>query len=96
MTFEEKYGAPPFDPNDPRDARIEAFNTAGRNTEAKTAEDTQDIMGGMLAGLACAMSQQMDTSDMNHAVLRAGLLDLIPWAVDLMRSIDGLPPLPEA
>ena len=102
--FRRKHDASPFDGSDPRDARSEiarkilvrAFNDALETCDAKTSEDFHDIAGGLLVGLVCITAAHMENTDENHAALRAGLIQLIPWAVDLVRSMSDLPPLPEA
>lgn len=101
MKFEKKYNASPFDPNDPRDAKTEfarttllaAFATVLEECEVETGEDLQDIAGGLLVGLVGVLFCYSVSTDENHASLRAGLLQLLPWAVDMVRSIDNLPPL---
>ncbi len=104
MAFEERYNVPPFDPNDPRDVMsdtarrimIRAFQEAMHTVDAQSGEDLQDIMGGLLLGLVCVMSAHMETTDQSHAAIRSSLIRLAPWAVDMMRSFDDLPPLAEA
>ena len=103
MGFAERYNATPFDPNNRGDALserarvvlVDAFLEALSEVDAKNGEDMQSIASGLLVGLICVMMAQMKTSDESHAALRAGLIELIPWAVDLVRTIDDLPPLPE-
>lgn len=104
MGFAEKYNASPFDPNDPRDVRSEkarrvlvrAFIDSGLHTDASTGEDVQDIAAGLLVGLAGVVMAHSDQSDDNHASIRAGLIQIVPWAVDMVRAVDDLPPLSEA
>ncbi len=104
MGFREKYDASPFDPADPRDAKSEAarviligaFKDALHTVDAQSGEDVQDIMCGLLLGLVCIVSAHVENNDQSHAAIRSSLIQLAPWAVDMMRSIDGLPPLAEA
>lgn len=99
--FKLKYGATPFDPKDPRDARSErarkvlvgAALASMKKLDARTGEDMQDIAGGLLVGLVGVMFSFMESTDANHAALRASLIQLMPWAVDLVRDMEGLPPL---
>jgi hypothetical protein len=95
------YGASPFDPADPRDRRSEearkllvtAAIDALDKIDAPDGEALQDVAGGLLVGLVCVMSSMIEGTDENHASLRAGLLELVPWSIDMMRSIQDLPPL---
>ena len=99
--FAAKYGASPFDPDDPLDDMAEkarkllvrSFRKNLRDLDATTGEEVQAIAGGMLVGLVGVMAAHLEPTDENHAALRAGLIQLVPWAVDMVRSIDGRPPL---
>ena len=102
--FERKYDASPFDPTNPRDARSEAarqiiinsFLAAMDEIKTRTPEDVQDIAGGLFVGLVCIMASHIERTDKNDAHLRAGLMQMIPWAIDLMRDMEGKPLLAEA
>lgn len=99
--FSKLYEASPFDPSDPRDRRSEearkllvvaALSALGK-IDTPDGEALQDVAGGLLVGLVCVMSSLINDTDENHASLRAGLLELVPWSVDMMRSMQDLPPL---
>jgi hypothetical protein len=101
--FAQKWNASPFDETDPRDRRsesarkilIKAALASMNNLDVKGGEDMQDIAGGFLVGLVNIMASMMEPTDENHSSLCAGLLQLVPWAIDVSRSLDGLPPLPK-
>ncbi len=99
--FQRRYDASPFDPTDKRDVNSEAarkimltsFIAAMETTRAESGEDLQDIAGGLLVGLVQIMMGLGPVDDVTHGHIRAGLLELIPWAVDMSRQQHGLPPL---
>ncbi|MEL7090224.1 MAG: hypothetical protein AAFN94_00680 [Pseudomonadota bacterium] len=101
MSFQRKYNATPFDPTNPTDRiaersrklLVKAFAEAGRKIKPGEADDLQAMLAGFLVGQICIIAAHMESSDENHASLRAGIIELVPWAVDMMRSIDDLPPL---
>lgn len=102
--FIRKYDATPFDPSDRQEALAEnarkilvgAFLESVDGVSAEDGDDLRYILGGLLVGLACVMSSHMRADDQSHAALRSSLIEMTPWAVDMMRSIYDLRPLPEA
>jgi len=96
------YGATPFDENDPLDRMAEqarqtmltAALSSLAHIDARNGEQLQSVAGGLLVGLVCVVGSMAETTDENHAAMRAGLLQLVPWAIDMMRSMEGLGPLP--
>lgn len=101
MTFKIRYNASPFDPNDARDARSErarvilvsAFDRALEEMDAQTGEELQDIAGGLLVGSVGVMQALVTNDDATHRAMRDGMIELIPWAMDLIRDMQGLAPL---
>lgn len=99
--FQTKYNATPFDSGDPRDVLSErarkivvgAFIDALDTVDAKTGQDSQDILAGLLVGVVGIMIGSFESTDQNHAAIRASFLQVIPWAVDVVRSMENLPPL---
>lgn len=104
MGFAEKYSATPFDANNPRDCRSEkarviltkAYMEVMDTVPVDTGDDLQDVAGGFLVGLVGILAAQMAKTDANHAALRAGIIQLVPWAVDMVRSMDDLPPISDS
>lgn len=101
MDMGQKYGAGLFDPDDPSCARAErarkilclAFAEAASEIDTPDGEAVRDIAGGLLVGLVGILAAHSHGSDEDYAAIRAGLLQLTPWAVDMVRSINGLPTL---
>jgi hypothetical protein len=97
----EKYNVGPFDPSDPRDARSEKARQVlikaflGCEDMIYTGDDLQDVLSGLMLGVVSIMGAQIASTDESHAALRASLLEMIPYSVDLFRSMSDLPPLPE-
>lgn len=102
MELAEKYDVEPFDINDPREARSEkarkAVIDAFLNCDEMiyTGDDLQDVMCGLLFGVVCIMGSQLQPTDESHAALRASVLQMTPYSVDLYRSMLGLDPLVDA
>lgn len=101
-SFQQKWDASPFDENSDYDRIAETARKAviatwlnlGHEGLANDGEGVSAIAGGLLLGHVCILASFI--SDEDHDKLRAGLLQTIPWAVDMMRDMSGLPPLPEA
>jgi hypothetical protein len=97
----KKWGALPFDTSDPADIKADAARRmilesaihALEEFSPENGHELQAVAGGLLVGLLEVMMSMMPSTDANHASLQAGLLQLLPWAVDQSRSISGLPPL---
>ena len=100
--FRRRYNAEPFEITNRHDALAEksrqiitgAMLEALEDIDARNGEDINAVVAGLLVGLVGGASCFMPSSE--HASLRAALIQLIPWAVDLNRSMTDLPPLPEA
>lgn len=99
--FAEKYDATPFDPDDPFDALGEAarkivataFLESLEKVETRNGDELQAVAGGLLIGLIGCLRACAPPSDETDASIRAGLIELTPWAMDMARSVDDLPPL---
>lgn len=99
--FQRRYKATPFNAADrfdriadkSRATLIEAFQKQLRRIDAKDGEDVQAVAAGLLVGLVQIIMAHGDQTDMNHAHIRAGMLELVPWAIDLARQQYDLPPL---
>lgn len=101
--FRRKYGATAFDEDSRLDMMAErarqyvigAFLAAGKDEHPQTGEESQYMAGGMLIGVACIMAATLPQTDEAHAAIRASIIQIAPWAVDMMRQIgdDPLPPL---
>jgi hypothetical protein len=102
--FRRKYDAQAFDSSDSKDAlaeearrlMIRTASDAELHLKAPDGEHLQYMTGGLLLGLICFAAANMKQTDEAHASLRAGLIQMMPWAIDMMRSIDGRPPLADA
>lgn len=101
-TFQRLYDAEPFDPTDRHDmmaetARrmlIDTFRASLQDLDAQSGEDVQAILAGLMVGIACVTACQMPISDQSHAAIRSGVIEMVPFSVDMMRDIINLPPLP--
>lgn len=99
--FQRKYSATPFDENSrfdrvadqSRAVLLAAFTRQLRKINAQSGDDVQAVAGGLLVGLVQIMMSHSEQTDANHAHIRAGLLELVPWAVDISRQQYDLPPL---
>lgn len=93
----------PFDPTDPRDAAsdavrkivLDAFIQASNVLHPKTDEDIADIMGGLMTGIVSIAMAHMKETDEAHSGIRDYLLTSVPWAIDWVRAMKDMPPLPE-
>lgn len=99
--FERKYGGQKFDMDNRLDAMAEAarqkvcetFLQAMEEDAPQTAEETQYLVAGMMIGICCVAASIAGDSDRDHAMVRSGIIEMTPWAVDMMRQILDLPPL---
>ena len=57
----------------------------------RTGEEMQAVFTGLLMGLVGIMGTHVRPE--NHGQMRAGMVKMIPWAVDMMRALQDLPPL---
>jgi GAF domain-containing protein len=104
-TFQRLYGATQFDPNDRQDqigeaARRTLLASALQASITMAVEDGQDmpyLLGGLMVGMVqilqatSAMGQ-----DETDAAIRASIIQIAPWAVDMARAAQGLEPLATA
>lgn len=102
-TFARLYGATAFDPDDRQDqigelARrtlLDAVLKTGVTAGIESGDDMPFLLGGLIVGIvqivqAIATGMPRDEID---ASIRASIMQLAPWAVDMARSADGLEPL---
>lgn len=102
--FVRKYGSRAFDADKrgdavaeaARQAMISAFLIQAGDMGGVSGEDVRFIASGLMVGLACVIAAHVPKTDQSHAQIRSSLLQLSPWAVDMMRSIDGMGPLSDA
>ncbi|MEP2977992.1 MAG: hypothetical protein ABJO86_00815 [Lentilitoribacter sp.] len=87
-----------FDPNDPFDATAEKFrvmliHTFLESGEIITYEDINPAIYGMLVGIAsiaCSCSKPD-----GHLHLTKAMIAYLPYAVNAVREMQDLPPLPQ-
>lgn len=101
--FQRRYpAATPFDPRDPADQLGEAArrhlldSAAPLLASATSHDDIGSVLGGLLVGVAQIMQACLDDGDEADAAIRASILQLVPWAVDMARSAQGKGPLFDA
>jgi hypothetical protein len=98
--FQRLYGAEPFDPND----RQQQLAESARKLLLATAIDTtklvqggQDmpyLLGGLLVGIVQVLQATANPQDdETDAAIRASIMQIAPWAVDMARSCEGKEPL---
>ncbi len=106
-TFARLYGATAFDPDDRQDQIGEAARQSVLDAvlEAGFAvEDSKDmayLLGGLLVGVVQVMQATSapapgTTRDQIDAAIRASIMQMAPWAVDMARSAEGKEPLANA
>lgn len=94
--------ATPFDPRDPADQLGEAArrhlldSAAPLLKAARSNEDIAAVLGGLLVGIAQIMQACLVDGDEADAAIRATILQLAPWAVDMARSAQGKGSPPDA
>lgn len=107
--MERLYGSKVFDPEDRGDqigetarlALIDAAASTRINQGVMSGEDMPYLLGGLIVGIvqilqataSCADGMSRDEID---AAIRASIMQIAPWAVDMARSVDGLEPLADA
>lgn len=102
--FERIYKASPFNPDDRQDqlgeaarkAVINAALTTQITTEVRDGQDMPYLLGGLLIGLVQIIQSTAVPSDETDAAIRASIMQLAPWAVDMARSTQRKDPLPNA
>ena len=103
--MERLYGAKPFDPNDRQQQIAEAARTLLLECalpviqRIEGGEDMPYLLGGLLVGIvqvAEATAGPPMSRDEIDASIRASLIQLAPWAVDMARSVTDLEPLQNA
>lgn len=106
-TFERLYAAKPFDPDDRQDQIGEAARKlllgAALPVTAmiRSGADMPYLLGGLMVGIAqvlnaTASSAAGMTPDEIDASIRASMIEIAPWAVDMARSVEDKPPLATA
>ena len=104
MDFQTKYAATPFDGNSEFDVNAEAarkfavgaFINCMKSIKSETPDDIQSLVGGLLVAIVQIQMSMVEESDHDHAILREHMAKVIPWAIDLTRDMQGLPPLTSA
>ena len=99
--MQTKWGATPFDPTDPNDAVGESARKAVLDAFANVKADVDGadrageyLLGGMLVGVVQVMQASLDADgEQFDAQIRASLMQIAPWAVDMARSAQDRPPL---
>ena len=101
--FQRLYGAAsPFDPTNRQDqlgedARRHLLITALSFTEGvKDRGDLPHLLGGLLVGIVQVLQATAGTGDETDAAIRASIIQIAPWAVDMARSAQGKEPLADA
>lgn len=90
----------PFNPDDPFDATAEKARRVLISAFLEElpcvtdAEQYQAVAAGMLVGLLGVLASMAERTDANDAALRSGMIQLIPWAIDMVRSVEGRTSLP--
>lgn len=100
--FQRLYGATAFDPSDRQDrlgeaARKMLINTA-LNTEVtglvRGGSDMPYLIGGLLVGIVQVLqATATPQDDQTDAAIRASIIQIAPWAVDMARTVEGKEPL---
>lgn len=104
--FERLYGATRFDPDDRQDQIGEAARKAVIDSAISTGctfgvidgEDMPSLLGGLMVGIvqvaqSVASSGRGMTADEIDAAIRASIIQIAPWSVDMARSAQGREPL---
>jgi hypothetical protein len=105
--FQRLYDAKPFDPDDRQDQLGEAARRLLISTALPVTSLVQDgkdmpfLLGGLLVGIvqvlqATASSSNGMTRDEIDASIRASIVQIAPWAVDMARSAEGKEPIANA
>lgn len=103
--FQRLYNATPFYPNDRTDQLgefgrqmvLKAALGASRNIgELANAQEVMDVVGGMMVGLVQFAQSSLERGDPADRAIREMLVMNAAWAVDLVRSSEGLDSLPTA
>lgn len=100
--FQQLYGATPFDPNSQGDqigesARRLLLDAALPVTLMVTkSEDLPFMLGGLLVGIVQILQAAAISGDEVDAAIRASIIEIAPWAVDMARSSQGKEPLGSA
>jgi hypothetical protein len=100
--FVRLYGAGPFDENNPQDQLGETARRAVLQAAEKaicsvrSGADMPYVIGGLLVGIVQLVQAATNQSDEDDAAIRASILQLTPWAVDMARSVSGKEPLANA
>lgn len=103
-TFQRLYGATAFDPNDrqeqigelARQTLLQAALETGITMGVTGGEDTPYLLGGLLVGIVQILQATMVAGDETDAAIRASIIQIAPWAVDMARSAEGKEPLANA
>lgn len=105
-TFQRLYDAKPFDPDDYQDQLGEAarrllLDSALPVTSlVRTGDDMPYLLGGLLVGIVQILQATAGGAGMSRdeidAAIRASLMQIAPWAVDMARSAGGKEPLANA
>lgn len=102
-TFARLYGATAFNPDDRQDqigelartSLLEAALASAVTMKVQDGNDMATLLGGLLVGIVQVMEAVATgiPRDEIDAAIRASIMQLAPWAVDMERSSDKLEPL---
>ena len=100
-----KYAASKFDPNDPNDrvaerarkAILAAYKETITDEDNEADRELEYILAGLLVGVTQVMQAiATENGDQTDAAIRASIIQMTPWAVDMARSFKNRPPLSDA
>jgi hypothetical protein len=102
--FKRMYGATRFDPNDRQDqigecARVALLASArevGITMSVRDGQDMPYLLGGLLVGVVQILQATSVMGEETDAAIRASIIQLAPWAVDMARAAQGAEPLATA
>lgn len=104
MTFDQRYGPDQFDPIDRHDQIadkaclmvLETFCGRMEEFDINTGKDVEALLVGLVTGQLSVLYAMMPATDENHFKIRTSVQQILPWAMDFVRDMEGLPPLPRA
>ncbi len=72
---------------------LSAAIEAGTVSSVQNADEVPFLLGGLMVGIVQIMQSATGQSDEIDAAIRASIMQVAPWAVDMAREIEGRPPL---
>lgn len=64
--------------------------------QVKSNDELPHVLGGLMVGIAQIMQVATRRDDQADAAIRASMIQLAPWAVDMARAMQGNGPLSDA